>query len=131
MLKFRCQTSIGYKTRKCTQAVEGGLLGVTRALQSNINNTLFPPACSSPLITETLPGSWPGRYMRMDWTAPNSTVCTVCTVPKSVRYHISFRLHVCYQPGQAKWHVRSLSRVTLKAYIHYLKTLLENASFSP
>jgi hypothetical protein len=29
-------------------------------------HVLFPPACSSPLITEALPGSWPGRYMRMD-----------------------------------------------------------------
>jgi hypothetical protein len=24
---------------------------------------LFPPACSSPLITEDLPGSWAGQYM--------------------------------------------------------------------
>ncbi len=61
-------------------------LGVIRALQSNINKCYSPqPAAPSPLLTEDLPGSWPGRYMRMDTgTAPNNTVCTV---PQSVQYH--------------------------------------------
>ncbi len=27
---------------------------------------LFPPACSSPLLTEALPVSWPGLYLRID-----------------------------------------------------------------
>ncbi len=42
---------------------------------------LFPPACSSPFITEDLPGSWPGRYMRMDTFGQPQTT-------QSVRYHI-------------------------------------------
>ncbi len=37
---------------------------------------LFPPACSSPLITEDLQGSWPGRYMRNCLY-----LTTVCPVP--------------------------------------------------
>jgi hypothetical protein len=49
---------------------------------------LFPPACSSLLITENLPGSsWPGRYMKMDITKQHSLSCT-----------ISFRLQAYYGP---------------------------------
>ncbi len=44
---------------------------------------LFPPACSSSLINEDLPSSWPGQYMKTD--SPEQ--CTVCTAPQSVRYH--------------------------------------------
>jgi hypothetical protein len=42
---------------------------------------LFPPACSSPLITEDLLGSWAGRYIRMGMDSPeqhslySSTAC--------------------------------------------------------
>ena len=71
---------------------------------------LFPPACSSPLITKALPGSWLGRYKRTSTTStrrPLSTQSVQCTVSQSVYSTISFRLHVCYQPGQTKWRVGS------------------------
>ncbi len=44
---------------------------------------LFPPVCSSPLITEDLLGSWQGLYMRMDSPLKYKTVCTV---PQFARY---------------------------------------------
>jgi hypothetical protein len=37
----------------------------------------------TPLISEALPGSWPGWYMRMD--SPRTT--QPCTVSQSVQYH--------------------------------------------
>ncbi len=64
---------------------------------------LFPPAWSSPLITEDLPGSWPGWYMRTDSPLLNSLYSTtVCPVPTPPR-----ELDVCCQPSQAKWRVGS------------------------
>ncbi len=61
-------------------------------------HVLLPPACSSLLLTEALPGSWPGRYMRRERT-------------QSVRYHslfstISFRLQGSYvsATSQARLH---------------------------
>ncbi len=66
--------------------------GVIRALQSHINICYYPPACSSPRITEGLSGSWPCRYMRMD--SPNNTVCTiVCSASKPVQATSQARLH--------------------------------------
>jgi hypothetical protein len=71
---------------------------------------LFPPACSSPLIAEDLPGSWPGRYMKMDSPKQNSLV------PQFVWYHslsgtICLCLQACnvllYKLGQATWRVGS------------------------
>ncbi len=76
-----------------------------RALQSNINIHYSPQPAAPNLKTEALPGSWPGRYMRM--TAPSNTVCTA---PQSVRYHKlppPRVLRVSYQPGQATWRVGS------------------------
>jgi hypothetical protein len=55
--------------------------GGHRSTPVKYKHMLFPPACSSPLITEDLPGSWPGRYMRIDIKN------TVCMVPQSVQYH--------------------------------------------
>jgi hypothetical protein len=75
-LKFRRETLIGYESRKCTQAVQDGLK--LKAFQSN-TNICFPPAYSSPLKTEDLPGSWPGLYMRM--------VTGQLLTTQSVRYH--------------------------------------------
>ncbi len=63
------------------QAVQGGLLGGHKSTPVEHKNMLFPPACSSPLITEDRPGSWPGQYMGR--TSSNNTV------PKSIQdqYH--------------------------------------------
>jgi hypothetical protein len=82
------------------QAVQGGLRRVKRALRNSSpvkhKHMLFPPACSSPLITEDQPGSWPGWYIGQALTI------------QYVRYHslsgtISSRLQTrataCYQPG--------------------------------
>jgi hypothetical protein len=51
------------------------LLGGHKSTSVKHIHMLFPPACSFPLITEDLPGCWPGRYMGMD--SPNNTVWTV------------------------------------------------------
>ena len=45
-LKLRWEASIGYESRKCTHAVQGGLLGVIRVLQSDINICVLQPATS-------------------------------------------------------------------------------------
>ncbi len=108
MLKFRYETStIGYESQKCTQAAQGGLLGEGGGCKSTPSKHklfLFPPACSSQLITEDLPGSLAGWYMRMDIGQPLTS--------QSVRYHslagtIIFRLTACYKLGQATWYVGS------------------------
>ncbi len=51
---MRRETSIGYESRKCTLAVEGGLWGVIRSLQSDIN-ICYPPSFQLPKINEDLP----------------------------------------------------------------------------
>ncbi len=79
ILKFRRETSMEYESRECMQAVQGGLLGGHKSTPVKHKHMLFSPACSSPLITEDLAGSWPGQYMRMD--------NIVCTVPQSVLYY--------------------------------------------
>ncbi len=66
MLKFWYETSIGCESRKCTQAVQDGLLGGHKCSPVKHKHMLLPPACSFPLIIEDLPGSRPDRYMRMD-----------------------------------------------------------------
>jgi hypothetical protein len=90
----------GYESRKCTQSVQGGLLGGHKSTPVSRKHKLFPPACSSPLTIEALlAAGWAGTRERTD---PNNTVCTV---PQSVRYHKLSpprELHVYYQPGQAK-----------------------------
>jgi hypothetical protein len=64
ILKFRCETSIGYESRKCMQAVQGGLLGGHKS--PLVNYILFPPSLQLPTYNKALPGIWPGRYMRTD-----------------------------------------------------------------
>ncbi len=41
-LRLRWEVLIGYESRKCTLNVQGGLLGVIRALQSSINLCYHP-----------------------------------------------------------------------------------------
>jgi hypothetical protein len=101
MMIFRCVTSIGYESRKCMQAVQGGLLG------GHKSTPVKQPAAPHLRITEDLPGSWPGQYMRIQ---PLTT--------QSVGYHslsgtISFRLQAYYglllsRPGQMMCRVKSL-----------------------
>jgi hypothetical protein len=120
-------TSIGYKSRKCTQAVQGGLLWVIRALQSNINICYSPPACNFKLITEDLPGSWPGRYMKMDSPKQNSLV------PQFVRYHsLSGTICLCLQacnvllqtrPGYMTCWVESLCMKRFWTFLSWHSTL--------
>jgi len=105
MLKFRCEMSIGNESWKCTQAVQIGLSGGHKCTPVKHKHMLLPSACSSPLITEDLPGSWPGQYMRMDSPQQHSLYCTtVCPVPEA---STSMRVTACYQPGQATWLVGS------------------------
>ncbi len=72
MLKFRCETLIGKESQKCLQAVQGGHQGGHQSTLVKYRHMPIPPACSSPLKTEDLLGSWPGRYMRMDSTQQHS-----------------------------------------------------------
>jgi hypothetical protein len=72
MLKFRCETLIGKESQKCLQAVQGGHQGSHKSTLVKYRHMPIPPACSSPLKTEDLLGSWPGRYMRMDSTQQHS-----------------------------------------------------------
>jgi hypothetical protein len=59
MLKFRCETSIGYESRNVPKLSRVAFLGVIRALQSNIiKHVLFPPSLQHP----TYNWSWPDRY---------------------------------------------------------------------
>jgi hypothetical protein len=81
MLKFRCKTLIGYEPRKSKQADQGGLLRDHKSTPVKHKHMPSPPACSSPRITEDLPGSWP-VHEKMD-----SSNNSVCTVPQTVRYH--------------------------------------------
>ncbi len=114
MLKFWCQTPIGYEPRKWTQAVQGCLLGGHKSTPAKHRHLLFPPSTQlppPPLITEDLPGSWPGRYTWVQ-TAPNNIVSPV---PQSVLYHviICFCLPACYnllpaRPGYMACWVKSL-----------------------
>jgi hypothetical protein len=60
MLKFRCDTSIGYESRKGTRVVQCGFWGGHKSTLVKHKYMLFPPACIFPLITEDLPGNWPG-----------------------------------------------------------------------
>ncbi len=57
---------MGYESQKCTQAVQSGLLGGHKSTPVKHKHMLFPPACSSPLITETMPGSWSDWDKRTD-----------------------------------------------------------------
>jgi hypothetical protein len=53
MLKFRCETSIGYDSQKCLKAVQGGLFGGHKSTPVKpLKHMPFPPACSIPLITK-------------------------------------------------------------------------------
>jgi hypothetical protein len=67
------------------QAVQGCLLRGHKSTPVKHKHMLLPPACSSPLITEDLPGSWPGQYMRNE--QPLTTESVHSTVPQSVRRH--------------------------------------------
>jgi hypothetical protein len=66
-----------------------------------------PPSLQLPILTEDLPGSWPGRYMR------TGQLLTT----QSLRYHsLSGTIKLqppLYQPGQATWRVGS------KVYVQY------------
>jgi hypothetical protein len=95
------ETSIGYESRMCTQAVQGGLLRGHQSTPVKHKHMLFPPACSSPLITEDLPGSRPGRYTRMDMGQSLTTI--VCT-NHILSGTISFCLQACYACYQARLH---------------------------
>ncbi len=57
---------MGCESQKCTQAVQGGLLGGHKSTPVKHKHILFPPACSSPLITKALPGSWSDWDKRTD-----------------------------------------------------------------
>jgi hypothetical protein len=91
MLKFRYETSMDRNYESVYASCPGrGRLGDPESTPVKHKHMLFPPACSSLLITEDLPDSWPGRYMRMDFGQPLTT--------QSLRYHslfgtISIRLH--------------------------------------
>ncbi len=75
MLKFRCETSIRYESRKCMQAVQGFLPEVIRVLQSNINIFCFPQPTTPHLSVKLCLKA--GRAGTWEWAAPNYTVCTV------------------------------------------------------
>ncbi len=60
---WEMRDGLGYESRKCTYA---GLLRSHKSTPVKHKHILFLSACSSPLITEALPGSWPGQYMRTD-----------------------------------------------------------------
>jgi hypothetical protein len=81
---------IGYESWKCKQAVYGGLLGSQKSSPVKHKHMLFPPACSSLLITEDLWDSWPGRYMLMDTGQPLTA--------QSVWYHILPGTSVLWPP---------------------------------
>ncbi len=53
-LKMMWETAIGYKSRKCMLAVQGGLLGDHKSALVRQKHMLSPPAFSSPLINEDL-----------------------------------------------------------------------------
>jgi hypothetical protein len=62
--------------------IQGGLLWGHKSTPVKHKHMLFHTASSSQLITEDLPGSWQGRYMRMDSSNQHSLY-----VPQSVRYN--------------------------------------------
>jgi hypothetical protein len=63
--------SIGYKSQKSTHAVQGGLLGGHKS--APVRHMLFPPALSSPLINDDLPGqATAGVYFRQPVLPPPS-----------------------------------------------------------
>ncbi len=100
MLKFRRETSIGYESRKCTQADQGGLLGGhIRALQSKTQQTYaMPPSIQLPIYNFRSDGQL-ARLLH-----ENGQPLTT----HSVRNHslsgpasASKRVTACYKPGQA------------------------------
>ncbi len=90
---------------KCTHAVQGGLLGGHKSTPVQHKLILFPPACSSTLKTEVLPGSW--RASTWEQTAPKKTACMVSQTVRYRKLPPPRVLRVCYQPGQATWRVGS------------------------
>ncbi len=80
MLKFRCETSIGYKSRKLSRVA---FWGVIRALQSNINICYYPHPAAPNITYNWRSVRQLAGYMRMDSTWGDNTVCMV---PQSVRY---------------------------------------------
>jgi hypothetical protein len=79
--------------------------GVIRALHSGII-IYFPPSLQEHISNWS--SAWQlARTGTWEWTDPNKTVCTV---PQSVWYHKLLppkKVHVWYQPGQAKWRAGS------------------------
>jgi hypothetical protein len=104
MLKCRCETRLGYESRKCTQAVQGGLLGghkITPVRQTNA----IPPSMQPSTYNWRSAGQLAGPVHE------NGQLLTTL----SVRYHslsgtMSFclqRVSACCQPRQATWRVGS------------------------
>ncbi len=92
-------------TKVYASCVQGGLLRGYKSIPVKHKHMQFPPACSSPLITEDLLGS-SGWASTWECTAPKKTVCTV---PQSFQYHYSFHLKACYGlPGYIVCWVDSL-----------------------
>jgi hypothetical protein len=92
---------------KCTQAVQGGLLGRYKSSSVRHKYMLFPADFSSPLIKEDLPGR-----AQLVFTFDTRFSSTGWPVPQSVRY-ITFRLQASYlsatsHTGRKSCRVKSL-----------------------